>query len=450
MIRFYKELPKAVGISLIIFLALLFIQYLIDGKIEANGIPLQLFTIMLYGISLFFANGFVFGVFDKIYSENRFTPQRLIFGGIASLMVTVLVIFLLRIVEDVLIEGETINQFLKEEKAANYIVSVVITIIVTLGLYAFHFYKAFQEHKLKEQKIIAGTASAKFESLKNQIDPHFLFNSLNVLSSLIEENPEMAQKFTTSLSKVYRYVLEQKDKELVSVEEEINFAKTYMNLLKMRFENSITFELPSIDQVNLLTVNEDENKVVPLSLQLLLENCIKHNVVSEQKPLHIKIYINNNQLIVENNFQKKETLSERKGVGIANIVNRYAILTKRNVMIEENEKHFKVFLPILTKQIAKMETFEIYSEKSAYDRAKNKVKKIKEFYISLLSYCITIPVLIIINLNTSDLHWFWFPLFGWGLGLLFHGFEALGHKTTWEERKIQEFLSKKNNTKTWN
>ena len=161
----------------------------------------------------------------------------------------------------------------------------------------------------KEQKVIAGTASAQFESLKNQIDPHFLFNSLNVLSALIEENPESAQKFTTSLSKIYRYVLEQKDKELVTVSEELNFAKTYMNLLKMRFENSITFDLPT-------DFSNDLAKVVPLSLQLLLENCIKHNVVSESKPLHIKIYMENNFLVVENNLQKKEVLTDRKGVGL--------------------------------------------------------------------------------------------------------------------------------------
>jgi LytS/YehU family sensor histidine kinase len=147
-----------------------------------------------------------------------------------------------------------------------------------------------------------------------------------VLSSLIEENPESAQKFTTSLSKIYRYVLEQKDKELVSVQEELNFAKTYMNLLKMRFENSITYDLPT-------DFSNEEAKVVPLSLQLLLENCIKHNVVSESKPLHIKIYIENNFLVVENNLQKKEVLSDRKGVGLQNIVNRYAILTKRNVLV---------------------------------------------------------------------------------------------------------------------
>ncbi len=119
--------------------------------------------------------------------------------------------------------------------------SLIIAIIVSLYFHAIWYYKYRQENKVKEQKIIAGTASAKFDALKNQLDPHFLFNSLNVLTSLIEEDPYQAQKFTTSLSKVYRYVLEQKNKDLVSVDEELQFAKTYVKLLKMRFEDSIHF-----------------------------------------------------------------------------------------------------------------------------------------------------------------------------------------------------------------
>ena len=250
-----------------------------------------------------------------------------------------------------------------------------------------------------------------------------MFNSLNVLSSLIEENPENVQQFTTSLSKIYRYVLEQKDKELVSVEEELAFAKTYMDLLVMRFENSITFEIPE-------KVEIPEAKVVPLSLQLLLENTIKHNVASESKPLHIRIYIEKTNLVVENNLQKKETLSNRKGVGFQNIINRYAILTKRIVTIEEAPGQFKVRLPILTKQINIMETAEFNREK-AYLKAKKRVKELKDFYGHLTSYCIVIPFLIFINLYTAaKFQWFWFPMLGWGMGLTFHAFEVFGYGKT--------------------
>src|SRR5690606_5855065 len=144
----------------------------------------------------------------------------------------------------------------------------------------------------------------------------------------------------------------------------------------------------------------NDGKVVPLSLQLLLENCIKHNIVSEQKPLRIRIYLENGALIVENNLQKKETLDqERKGVGLQNIVNRYAILTKRNVFVEETNEHFKVKIPVLTKQIEIMDNSQ-FSHENAYIKAKKRVKDIKEFYVNLASYCIVIPFLIFINLYT--------------------------------------------------
>lgn len=445
MEKYIKEFPRATWISLTIFAVMVSIRWISGNKINFDyGLLVNFGYSMLYGYSLYFANSYVFQKLDAIFKSNRFTKKRLVIGAFASFLISLLVIFLLRVFEDVVMENQTFTDFLANEKPSNYIVAIIITFIVTLGIHAFYFYKAYQENKVKEQKVIAGTASAQFESLKNQIDPHFLFNSLNVLSSLIEENPESAQKFTTSLSKIYRYVLEQKDKELVSVQEELSFAKTYMNLLKMRFENSIAYELPD-------NFNNDEAKVVPLSLQLLLENCIKHNVVSESKPLHIKIYIENNQLIIENNLQKKEVLSDRKGVGLQNIVNRYAILTEKKVLVDENEYTFKVYLPILTKQISIMKTQNYYNENMAYARARDRVEKIKGFYGNLISYCLVIPILIIVNFNTSKFQWFWFPMLGWGMGVFFHAMETFGYGKSWEERKIQEILKKDEQQKNkWN
>lgn len=445
MNKLIKEFPRATFIILGVFVVLTLLNMLTGGSLAWDTkLAMSFGFTMIYGYSLYYANAILFMQLDHYFKEERFSRKRLFIGAFASFLVSIFVIFLLRIFEDVIIEGKSLDTFLATERPANYLVAIVVTFFVTLGIHAFYFYKAYQENKVKEQKVIAGTASAQFESLKNQIDPHFLFNSLNVLSSLIEENPENAQKFTTSLSKIYRYVLEQKDKELVPVAEELAFAKTYMNLLKMRFENSITFELPE-DFTN------EEAKVVPLSLQLLLENCIKHNVVSESKPLHIKINIENNQLVVENNLQKKEVLSDRKGVGLQNIVNRYAILTQRKVLVEETEKSFKIRVPILTKQISIMETQMKYNENTAYLRAKDRVEKLKGFYGNLISYCVVIPVLIIVNLNTSKFQWFWFPMLGWGMGLTFHALETFGYGKSWEERKIKEILEKEDRQKNeWN
>ncbi|GAA4070509.1 histidine kinase [Flavobacterium cheonanense] len=440
--KLIKELPRAIFISISIFLVLLIIRFLSGVRIEFNSSLLINFGYTtLYGFMLYYANAILFMKLDEIFSKERFNRKRILIGFIGSFSISVGVIFLLRIFEDVIIEGSSFALFFEKEKFSNYLVTIIITFVVTLAFHAFYLYKAYQETRLKEQKIIAGTANAKFESLKNQIDPHFLFNSLNVLSSLIEENPENAQQFTTSLSKIYRYVLEQKDKELVTVSEELAFAKTYMKLLKMRFENSITFELPA-------DFENPDAKVVPLSLQLLLENTIKHNVVSENKPLHIKIYIKDNFLVVENNLQKKEVLQDRKGVGLQNIVSRYAILSERKVLIDETKETFAVYLPILTKQISIMETTNTFNENTSYLRAKERVEKIKGFYGNLASYCVVIPILIIINLTTNSrgFQWFWFPMLGWGLGVLFHAFETFGYGKSWEEKKIQEILNKQNNT----
>ncbi|WP_395054531.1 2TM domain-containing protein [Flavobacterium sp.] len=439
-----KNFRKTLFLTIIIFVVMQILNLVLGYSIHFNGKLLINFAfVSMYTFSLTIANTLFFKYLDSVFKKNRFSKPRLIIGFIGSFLVSLFVIFLIRIFEEVVVNDNSFQSFLASEKPANYLVAIIITFFVTLSLYAFHFYKTYQENKLKEQKIIAGTANAQLESLKNQIDPHFLFNSLNVLSSLIEENPDNAQKFTTSLSKIYRYVLEQKDKELVTVQEELAFAKTYMNLLKMRFEDSISYDVP-LDYDNL------EAKVVPLSLQLLLENTIKHNVVSEQKPLQIKIYIRNNYLVVENNLQKKEVLQDRRGVGLQNIIERYKLLSERKVVIEESESYFKVMIPILTKQIAFMETKNVYNENMAFVRAKERVEKLKGFYGNLISYCFVVPILIIINLNTSKFQWFWFPMLGWGLGVTFHALETFGYGKSWEEKKIREIMNKENNvTNKW-
>ena len=184
-----------------------------------------------------------------------------------------------------------------------------------------------------------------------------------MLNSLIEENPENAQRFTTSLSKVYRYVLEQKNKELVTVDEELQFAKTYMSLLKMRFEDSIIFEMPE-------QASNPESKVVPLSLQLLLENAVKHNMVTSSNPLRIRIYEYGNNLVVENNSQPKQIVKTSSGVGLSNITQRYDLLTNKKVNINKEASRFSVAIPMLTKQISIMRTEQPTNIDDSYVRKK--------------------------------------------------------------------------------
>ena len=167
--------------------------------------------------------------------------------------------------------------------------------------------------------------------------------------------------------------------------------------------------------------------------------------------MHIKITVEDNYLVVQNNLQKKEVLQTRKGVGLQNIVNRYDILTKRKVLIDESKTFFKVKIPILTKQISVMETKYLYNEETAYYQAKKRVEDIKGFFGNLVAYCVVIPFLIFINYRTSwDYQWFWFPMLGWGMGVIFHAFGVFGYGKEWEERKIKEILEKEQHTNTWN
>lgn len=432
-------------IGIIIAIVLMSIEYVFGTKHQLNFELLQdIAYYIFYGVVLTLINGTYFDYLDnRVQWQPKWKRYRILIGIVGSIALTMVGVFFIRFVIFVGFEQKTVVDFIQNEHIKFYVFALLITMVVSLVFHTIYFYKKSQENKVKEQKLIAGNVSAQFESLKNQIDPHFLFNSLNVLSSLIEENPDNAQKFTTSLSKIYRYVLEQKDKELVTVEEELNFAKTYMELLAMRFENSVTFSLPKEE-------TSEEFKVVPLSLQLLLENTIKHNIASDTQPLHISITMEDGFLVVSNNLQKKEVLQKREGVGLKNIVNRYAILTDKQVRVESNDQHFKVKLPILTKQLHIMKN-NSYNETDAYFRAQKRVNDIKEFYGNLLSYLFVIPFLIFINYKTYwEFQWFWFPLFGWGLGVVFHGFSVFGYGQSWEDRKIREFMEQdKNNQHKW-
>jgi len=375
----------------------------------------------------------------KVQSKSRF-----VYGVLGSILLTVLAYFICRVLHVVVIEQHySLNKFLTEEKASYYLFPFLLTTIVTLFLHAFYFYKAIQDSKVTEQKLIAGTASAKFDALKNQLDPHFLFNSLNVLTSLIDENPHAAQDFTTSLSKVYRYVLEQKNKELVEVGEELSFAKRYIGLLEMRFEDSIQFHIPN-------KILNPEAKIVPLSLQLLLENAVKHNVVSQDQPLEISIYEEKGFLIVKNNLQKKNILGKSSGFGLQNIQQRYALLTSRKMHIEVNKSFFIVKLPMLTKRVEiikePIKSYENMTNQEKLERAQERVKAEKGFYGNLTAYCIIIPFLFFVNWFSSGLQipWFLFAATGWGLGLFFHYMEVFNYNPLfgkdWEQRKIRKYM----------
>ena len=393
----------------------------------------------LFSFVLTLVNAYYYDGVSIRYDWATQPKARLWVGALGSVILSIIAFGLVRMFLSMVLYGNSFSSFLENEESFSYVFAIIITVLISLFLHAFHFYKALQENKVKEQKIIAGTASAKFDALKNQLDPHFLFNSLNVLTSLIEEDPDQAQKFTTSLSKVYRYVLEQKNKDLVSVDEELQFAKTYVKLLKMRFEDSIILDIPE-------KASDPEAKIVPLSLQLLLENAVKHNIVNSAKPLHIRIYEENGHLKVTNNLQEKQVVKKSSGVGLQNIQQRYELLSTRKMKIQKTATDFTVQLPMLTQKISVVETQEDFIEDKRYQKAKERVENIKGFYGNLIAYCIIIPCLAFLNYKTTSFPWIIFPVVGWGFGLLTHGMEAFGYHPIWgkrwEERKLRELMER--------
>ena len=400
----------------------------------------------LYTFLLGYSNYFYFNYLEKLNWTNEERIKRIVIGIVGSVVITMIGLFFLNAFNYIVFNGFSLDIFIQNQKWRYYSFGLWITLTIVIIFHVVYFYNRYQQTKVKEQKVIAGTATARFDALKNQLDPHFLFNSLNVLTSLIEENPENAQKFTTALSKVYRYVLEQKNKDLVTVDEELDFARTYMSLLKMRFEDSIIFDIPD-------KASDPDSKVVPLSLQLLLENAVKHNMVTSSKPLHIKIYEEKGMLYVENNLQVKQIVKKSSGVGLSNIQQRYQLLTSKKVNINHYADRFAVAIPMLTKQVSIMEIqkYDSNNQENAYYKAKKRVEEIKGIYGNLLSYCLVIPFLIFINYWTSwRFQWFWFPLLGWGMGIIFHAFGVFGYGKSWEERKIKEIMEQEERTNTWN
>jgi two-component system, LytTR family, sensor kinase len=219
-------------------------------------------------------------------------------------------------------------------------ISLIPTIIVTMAYESVYFFEAWKQNVKKTEALARENVQSQLEVLKNQLDPHFLFNSLNTLAALIEDENIPAQTYLEQLSDVYRYVLVSREKNTVTLEEEMAFLNAYIYLNKMRFRDNLDVET---------TVDEAAYRqhVAPLSLQMLVENAIKHNVVSRDNPLKIKIFQENNYLNIVNNLQEKTTFEKSTKVGLQNIINRYRLLTDRQVEVLTSDWNFTVRIPLI-------------------------------------------------------------------------------------------------------
>ncbi len=212
---------------------------------------------------------------------------------------------------------------------------------VMLTYEAIYFYDQLRRSILEKEAAKQAQIHSELESLRNQVNPHFLFNSMNTLMNLVMEDQKIAVSFLRKLSKVYRYVLENREDELVPLQKELDFIYSYVFLQKERFKENldVAFDIPE---------SYLSHQIIPLSLQILFENAIKHNIASRKKPLKIKVFVAGDKLIVQNNLQRKEQVMHSTKVGLENIKTRYQYFTKETVQIEETSAHFMVHIPLIT------------------------------------------------------------------------------------------------------
>ncbi len=288
----------------------------------------------LMWVLLWQGNGLVSNYISYHYSWLENPTKRFIIGTVGVIIYTPAAVFGLYFLGN-LFFNINLNGII-----TTVFISIGITFVISFFLNAASFLNNWKQAALDAEKLKKEQIASKYESLKNQVNPHFLFNSLNALTNLVYEDQDMAADFIRQLSKVYRYVLDTRSKEVVSLETEMKFVDSYLFLQRIRFDDKLKIEIA--------TEGFEDYMIPPLALQMLLENAIKHNVIAKDEPLTISISVKDETLVVENNLQIKNIpIEEVSGMGLANITARYEFLSDQPVKIEKTEKVFRVEIPLL-------------------------------------------------------------------------------------------------------
>ncbi|MFD2571583.1 sensor histidine kinase [Spirosoma soli] len=325
---------RLVGIPLLSFLVPA-LQHPNEFRNLDSIIWMHLFIGLCTTVLVWEGNRLIMIFMRRTFPKYNQTTRRLLAEAALALSYTFVATWLLDEVVCKAIFGKSIDPF------TGFRTSLIPTILVYLVYEAVYFFEAWKNNVRKTEALARESVQSQLEVLKNQLDPHFLFNSLNTLAALIDDENVNAQQYLERLSDVYRYVLVSRSKNTVPLEEEITFLDAYVYLNKIRFRENLQVEKN-------LSAEAYRQYVTPLSLQMLIENAIKHNVVSKESPLKIKIQQEGNQyLVIENNIQEKTILEKSTRVGLQNIINRYSLLTDRQVEIIQNGGLFTVKIPLL-------------------------------------------------------------------------------------------------------
>jgi len=282
------------------------------------------------------------------FSDKRFPwlekpIQRLLFDVAVVIVYSFVVAFILASVFSLLVwDYFTLENFNVDAILDSTTTPIFIALIITAFFTSRSFLIEWKRAAIETEKMKNEKLESQYQGLKDQLNPHFLFNSLNVLSNLVYEDADKANRFIEQLSRIYRYVLEVQNEEFVTLETELAFASSFMELQKTRFGDKFLFEV---------NVPETRNYgIAPLSLQLLLENIFKHNAATKDKPLQIWIAQHKDVLIVKNNIQKRESESDGTGLGLKNISERTRHLTGKTIQIDTSEEYFTVTVPLYKMQ----------------------------------------------------------------------------------------------------
>lgn len=327
---------RLLGIPAVALIATIF--FYPEHWISKNASFLYSFMVSMSTVTaLWYINRWILILFRRRFSDIEDTNKRILLQLITSLCVSVLASLTISWFYDITRFWGT--DLLWQDYVYNIFVISIFVLLVS-GIYEGSFYFTRWRVSLKEAEALKKeNLQTQLDSLKNQVSPHFLFNSLNTLSSLIEENKDQAIQFVNQLSRVYRYLLQSNEKELTSVKEEMNFLEAYYFLLKTRFGDGLQL------QVN-LTEKQLQSLIPPLTLQILVENAVKHNVVSVSKPLNITIWsCEDGKICVENNLQKKTLNVQSNGLGLTNIAAKYKLLNKPDIAITDSNGLFRITLP---------------------------------------------------------------------------------------------------------
>lgn len=286
-------------------------------------------------VALWIGNAYLGRWIDTKISWIERPATRFIVGMIGMTVYTVGIIYVILKVFEWILNLKVLGDSLTD----TFQIAVIITFSISFFMHSRAFLMGWKQANINSEILKKESIAAKYESLKNQVNPHFLFNSFNALTNLVYEDQDKAVQFIKQLSDVYRYVLDTRDIEVVSLEEEKKFLDSYLYLQQIRFGDKLKLEV-NLDDV--------KSMVAPLVLQMLIENAIKHNIISEENPLTIRVYSRDHFIVIENTLQKKTILAEDSpGIGLNNIQKRYEFLSDKKVEVIQNDM-FTVKLPILS------------------------------------------------------------------------------------------------------